>query len=416
MKFTDFNLRDELQQGLDAMRFDTPTPIQERAIPLILQGRDLIACAQTGTGKTAAFVLPILHKIIGSPKGGINTLIIAPTRELAMQIDQQIEGFAYFTGVSSIPIYGGGDGHTWDKQKNALLKGADIITATPGRLISQIASGKVNFTGLKHLVLDEADRMLDMGFYDDIVRIIDMLPRERQTLLFSATMPPRIRKLASRILKEPEEIVLSPDMPAEGIQQQVYMAHDEQKQALLLNILKKKDYRSVIIFAGKKDAVNRLAGTLKRRNFKVEAFHSDFEQTDRERMLLDFKHRKIQIIIGTDILSRGIDVEGIDLVVNYDVPGDPEDYVHRVGRTARASATGTAISFVSGKDFRRWARIEELIGRAIEQVALPENLGPGPEYHKPDRKTKQRNNNHAGKKKFKPGNFRKAKPGTSGSK
>jgi ATP-dependent RNA helicase RhlE len=411
LKFSDFNFHPDVQQGLDAMRFDTPTPIQQKAIPLILQGKDLVACAQTGTGKTAAFVLPILHNIASSSRGKMNTLIIAPTRELAMQIDQQIEGFAYFAGISSVPIYGGGDGQAWDVQKNALVKGADIITATPGRLISQISSGKADFSGLQFLILDEADRMLDMGFYEDIIRIIDMLPKNRQTLLFSATMPPKIRKLANQILRDPEEIVLSPDMPAEGILQKAFVVYDHQKQPLLFDILDNGNYQSIILFAGRKETVKKLASALKRKRRNVEAFHSDLVQSEREQILLDFKHRKIDMLIGTDILSRGIDVEGIDLVVNYDVPGDPEDYVHRVGRTARASATGTAISFVNEDDFRKWYRIEELIKRPIDKSPLPQGLGEAPEYREAssrgNRNSKNRyapssGGNKSGKKRFFP--------------
>lgn len=370
------------------MGYAKPTPIQEQAIPVILQNRDVIACAQTGTGKTAAYILPVLHKIIHTDHRHLNTLVIAPTRELAQQIDQQIEGFAYFTGVSSIPVYGGGDGATWDQQRKALEHGADIIIATPGRLIALLAGGTTKLEHLNHLILDEADRMLDMGFYDDIVKIISYLPKQRQTLLFSATMPPNIRKLANKILKEPAEINIAIAKPAEGILQQAYMVYDEQKVPLIRHILKSGQYTSAIIFASKKEYVKKLEQTLLRAGLPVRAFHSDLEQPEREDILRQFKSRQISTIIGTDVLSRGIDVEGISLIVNYDVPPDPEDYVHRVGRTARAETTGTAITFINDKDQRKFFGIENMIGTTIPKLPLPETLGAGPEYKPEERPRK----------------------------
>lgn len=370
------------------MGYAKPTPIQEQAIPVILQNRDVIACAQTGTGKTAAYILPVLHKIIHTDHRHLNTLVIAPTRELAQQIDQQIEGFAYFTGVSSIPVYGGGDGATWDQQRKALEHGADIIIATPGRLIALLAGGTTKLEHLNHLILDEADRMLDMGFYDDIVKIISYLPKQRQTLLFSATMPPNIRKLANKILKEPAEINIAIAKPAEGILQQAYMVYDEQKVPLIRHILKSGQYNSAIIFASKKEYVKKLEQTLLRAGLPVRAFHSDLEQPEREDILRQFKSRQISTIIGTDVLSRGIDVEGISLIVNYDVPPDPEDYVHRVGRTARAETTGTAITFINDKDQRKFFGIENMIGTTIPKLPLPETLGAGPEYKPEERPRK----------------------------
>ncbi len=362
------------------MGYAKPTPIQEQAIPIILENKDVIACAQTGTGKTAAYVLPVLHKIIHTDHRHLNTLVIAPTRELAQQIDQQIEGFAYFTGVSSIPVYGGGDGATWEQQRKALDHGADIIIATPGRLIALLAGGTVKLEHLKHLILDEADRMLDMGFYDDIVRIISYLPIQRQTLLFSATMPPTIRKLANKILNRPVEISIAIAKPAEGILQQAYMVYDEQKVALIRHLLKVGKYASVLIFASKKEYVKKLEQTLLRAGLPVRAFHSDLVQAEREDILRAFKSKQINIIIGTDVLSRGIDVEGISLVVNYDVPPDPEDYVHRVGRTARAETTGTAITFINDKDQRKFFGIENMIGTTIPKLPLPASLGEAPLY------------------------------------
>jgi len=387
VKFNEFNFDPNLLEGLDAMGFSNATPIQEMAIPVILEGKDIIACAQTGTGKTAAYLLPVLNKIINTEKRHLNTLILSPTRELAVQIDQQVEGLAYFISVSSISIYGGGSGVAWDQQKRAMTEGADIIIATPGRLIALLASGTINFDHLEHLILDEADRMLDMGFYDDIVKIINYLPSKRQTLLFSATMPPKIRMLANKILNRPEEINIALSQPAEGIAQQAYQVFDNQKTRLLMQIFSEDKYTSAIIFASTKENVKVLERELKKLKLPVKAFHSDLEQQERESILRDFKNRQLQILIGTDILSRGIDVEGISLVVNYDVPPDPEDYIHRIGRTARAATTGTAITFVNEKDNRKFLRIEKLIGKEIPKMTLPVELGEGPvfqtEYRKP---------------------------------
>jgi ATP-dependent RNA helicase RhlE len=380
LNFHQFNFHPRLMDGLDSMGFSKPTPIQEQAIPAILQKRDIIACAQTGTGKTAAYVLPILHNIIASDNRHLNTMIIAPTRELAQQIDQQIEGFSYFLGVSSIAIYGGGDGATWDQQKRAMEGGVDIIIATPGRLIAQMAMGTIRFNQVEHLVLDEADRMLDMGFYEDIIRIIKELPANRQTMLFSATMPPKIRSLANRILNNPVEINIAISKPAEGILQQAYLVHNDQKEKLIDQLLKDKSYNSVLIFASTKESVKRLDRNLHRLGLNVKAIHSDLEQPERESVLREFKNKQLSVLIGTDVLSRGIDVEGIDLVINFDVPPDPEDYVHRIGRTARAASTGTAITFINDQEQRKFYRIESLIGREVQKVPLPEGLGPGPVY------------------------------------
>jgi len=377
------------------MGFSKATPIQEQAIPVVLDNKDIIACAQTGTGKTAAYILPILNKLVSTEHRHLNTLVIAPTRELAQQIDQQIEGFAYFLGVSSIPVYGGGDGATWDKQRKALDEGADIIIATPGRLIALLAAGTIKFERLEHLVLDEADRMLDMGFYDDILRIMRYLPTTRQTLLFSATMPPKIRALASKILKNPTEITISIAKPAEGILQQAYMAYDNQKLGLIKHILKGGAYTSAIIFSNSKENVKKLGFELKRQGLGARAFHSDLEQPEREQLLREFKSRKVPILIGTDILARGIDVEGIELVINYETPHDPEDYIHRIGRTARAETTGTAITFINDKDQRKFSIIEKVIGKEVPKLPLPSDLGDAPVYQ-PEVRTHSspRNNDH----------------------
>ncbi len=380
MTFSDFNLDTSLTEGLLSMGFTKPTPIQEQAIPIILSGKDLIACAQTGTGKTAAYLLPVLHHIAQNNDGKINTLIIAPTRELALQIDQQIEAIGYFANVSSIAVYGGGDGMAWEQQKRALKGGTNIVIATPGRLISMLAAGDIKLQALKHLILDEADRMLDMGFNEDILRIISYLPKQRQTLLFSATMPPKIRALAQKILLSPLEVNIAISKPAEGILQQAYLTYDTQKIDLMKYILKNADFSSVIIFCSTKEKVKALDRELHRAGLSVEAFHSDLEQAKREEIMLKFKNKQVRILIGTDILSRGIDVEGISLVVNFDAPPDPEDYIHRIGRTARAETTGTAITFINELDQRKFSSIESLIGKEVPKIALPEFLGNGPEY------------------------------------
>ncbi len=397
MTFDDFDLDYGLLDGIDAMGYRTPTPIQQQAIPVILAGHDLIACAQTGTGKTAAFVLPLLDKILQTEAGGINALILVPTRELAVQIDQQIEAMSYYIDVSSIAVYGGGSGETWNQQKSGLTKGADVVIATPGRLISMLQMGGLNFSSLRHLVLDEADRMLDMGFLDDLVRIISELPKERQTLCFSATMPPKIRQLTEQILRNPEQINIAISQPAAGIKQLAYLAHDDQKHQLVKHILKDADYKSAIIFSSSKEKVKKIEGELRRAGINAKAFHSDLEQDARESLMLDFKARKVPVLVGTDVLSRGIDVEGIELVLNYDVPPDPEDYVHRIGRTARAERTGTAITFVNDQDMRRFGFIEKLINREVEQVPLPEGFGPGPEYRKSDQRGGSQNASRRGK-------------------
>ena len=405
MTFDDFDFDHNLLDGIHSMGFDKPTPIQEQAIPVILNNKDLIACAQTGTGKTAAYVLPIIQKIIASPRHHSNTLILAPTRELAQQIDQQVEALAYFTGVSSMPVYGGGDGVTWEQQKKAIREGIDVVIATPGRLISHMASGDLKLPHLEHLILDEADRMLDMGFYDDILRIISFLPKKRQTLLFSATMPPKIRTLAQRILDQPEQINIAIAKPAEGIVQQVYKVSDSHKLDLISHILKENPYKSIIIFASTKEKVKQLDNTMRKAGFQCKAFHSDLEQTEREALMREFKNRNLPMLIGTDVLSRGIDVEGIDLVVNYDVPPDPEDYVHRIGRTARAERTGTAITFVNPADNNKLRRIEELTGMHVQVMHNPEGIPTAlpthHEMHGDRRKRKpfpRKRNFHSGQK------------------
>ena len=389
MTFNDFNFDDKLLDSLSAMGYSKPTPIQEQAIPLIMANKDLIACAQTGTGKTAAFLLPILNKLLKTEKRHLNTLIVVPTRELALQIDQQVEGLSYFLSVSSIAVYGGNDGTVWEQQKKALKEGADIIIATPGRLIAQLQSGLMDFTHMQHLVLDEADRMLDMGFYEDIMQVISYIPKNVQKVMFSATMPPKIRTLANTILNNPETINIALSKPAEGILQQAYVVYDSQKVPLIQSLLTTGNFPSVVIFASTKDSVKILDRELQRVGIPTKAFHSDLDQSEREQILRGFKAKQIQVLIGTDIISRGIDVEGISLVINYDVPPDPEDYIHRIGRTARAETKGTAITFINDKDQPKFFRIESLIGRDIDKMPVPEVLGAVPLYE-PEKKVEKK--------------------------
>ena len=392
-----------------AMGYKSATPIQEQAIPVILDNHDLIACAQTGTGKTASYLLPVMDKIMKAKDRHNNTLILAPTRELAQQIDLQVEALAYFTNISSLAVYGGGDGIAYEQQKRSMREGVDVIIATPGRLMAHLSSGVLKLEHLQHLILDEADRMLDMGFYDDIMRIVSYLPKNRQTLLFSATMAPKIRKMAGSILNEPQQITISIAKPAEGIDQQAYNIHDQQKQSLLTDIFKDGTYKSAIIFASTKEKVKALYKTFKSLGIKADAFHSDLGQKEREDILLAFKNRRLPIIIGTDVLSRGIDVEGVDLVINYDVPGDPADYVHRIGRTARAETKGTAITLVNGRDKRKFDNIEKLIEKPVPRMTLPEHISAMEITHVEEKRPQQPRNN--GKKKV--WHKKKPKPGTN---
>ena len=400
IKFSDFKFESNIEEALDAMGFETPTPIQQQAIPKILAGTDLIACAQTGTGKTAAFLLPILNKLAKNPDRPfeINTLVIAPTRELALQIDQQVEGFAYFTGVSSLPVYGGGTSNSWDQQKKALTKGADIIIATPGRFISHLNLGYVKLDKVQHLVLDEADRMLDMGFFDDIMTIVSKLPTKRQTLLFSATMPPRIREFSNKLLRNPDQISLAISKPAEGVLQGAYLTYDNQKVPLLEHLVNgKENYKSILVFTSTKRMVREIAQSLKRKKFRVQEISSDLDQKDREEALIKFRNHEIQILVATDILARGIDIKDINLVINYDVPQDAEDYVHRIGRTARADTTGVALTLISEKDQRRFKDIEDLIEMEVKKIPLPAFLGEGPTYEPNKRRSSGGRHNRGGR-------------------
>ena len=410
MTFNELGFEPQLQEGLDMMGFEKPTPTQEQAIPYILNNKDLIACAQTGTGKTAAFVLPILNKLCSTQTKKINTIIVAPTRELALQIDRQIEGFSYFTNSSSFPVYGGGTGDDFEAQKKAIKNGADILVCTPGRLLAHMKFNYFDASGVKHFILDEADRMLDMGFHDDIMTIFKKLPQKKQSLLFSATMPPKIRSLANKILDNPASISLAISKPAAGIQQRAYLAYDSQKIKLTQHLLKGKDLEHVLIFCSTIKSTKELARSLRKVGLPAQDIHSELDQDAREQLLLDFKNKKVKILVATDILSRGIDIKGIELVINYEVPNDAEDYVHRIGRTARADRTGEAITYINGDQCRKFKAIEDLIEREVEKSQLPEGFGPAPEYNTSFRNKKGRN--HKGKRKFggkKPWHKRKPK-------
>jgi ATP-dependent RNA helicase RhlE len=379
--FEELKLLPDLLQGLGDLNFKHPTPIQAEAIPLILDGQDLIGCAQTGTGKTAAFLLPTIHQILeaGSPDE-IKCLIIVPTRELAVQIDQQLQGLSYYTGISSRAIYGGGDGAAFSDEKNALQTGAQIIIATPGRLKVHMSMSYSSFGSLTHLILDEADRMLDMGFHDDIKSIIAQLPKKRQNLLFSATMPPKIRTLSKEILTDPKEINIAVSIPAEKITQIGFSVYPAQKIPLILHIFKARDFQRVIIFCSTKSSAKELYKSLKELKLSVSDIHSDLEQSDRENVLNQFRANKLNILVATDVLSRGIDIEDIELVINFDVPNEGEDYIHRIGRTARAASKGAAFTLIDPDNQYKFAQIEGLIGREIPKAKLPEGLGEAPAY------------------------------------
>ncbi len=404
MLFTQFNFSTELLDGISASGYETATPIQEKVIPIIIEGHDIIASAQTGTGKTAAFLLPIMDFLIKHGESNqVRALLLVPTRELAIQIGQHIEGLSYFTNISSIAIYGGNDGQNFVAEKKALQSGADIVVCTPGRLLAHLKMGYVSFTGIDFLVLDEADRMLDMGFQEDINSIIAHLPSKRQNLLFSATMPEKIRKLARSILNNPKEINIAISKPPDKIVQQAYIVFENQKLPLVKHLLQSITHRCAVVFCGRKQDVKQLTKELKHAKLLVAEIHSDLSQQERETALQHFSSGRIPIVVATDILSRGIDIDTIDLVINYDVPHDGEDYVHRVGRTARAEAVGRAITIVSQQEQGKFAGIEHLIGQVIEKPILPTELGDAPSYNpttkrKSDNKSKQRHYKRTPKK------------------
>lgn len=383
MLFTELPLTDSLLEGLDAMNFKETTPIQEQAIPILLKKKDVIACAQTGTGKTAAFLLPLLNNLQTDDhdQNKVNAIIMAPTRELAQQIDQMMEGFSYYTPFSSVAVYGGNDGEAWDVQKKGLLNGTDVVISTPGRLLSHINLYNIDFSGVKYFILDEADRMLDMGFYDDIMKIVKLLPKDRQTVMFSATMPPKIQQMAKTILRNPEEITISVAKPPESIIQSSYICYESQKMEILKLLFKNKKPHKVILFSGKKQKVKEIAKTLQKMDLSVGEMHSDLDQSQREHVMREFKNERIDILVATDIVSRGIDIDDITLVINFDVPYDVEDYVHRIGRTARAGDSGMAITFVSPEDQHLLEKIEQFLQKKIYRIPVPSELGETPEYN-----------------------------------
>ena len=381
MYFDELALSDEVLDALWDMHFDECTPVQAETIPVILDRRDVISCAQTGTGKTAAYILPLLTNLAydDHDPNKLNAIIMAPTRELAQQIDQQMEGFGFYVPFSSVAIYGGKDTNgSWGNQVSGLQKGADIVIATPGRLLGQMNIYNVDFSGVKYFILDEADRMLDMGFYDDIMTIVKRLPPDRQTIMFSATMPPKIRQLAKAIMHDPVEVQIAVSRPPETIHQMCARLFEAQKPGFIQLALQGKNLKKVIIFAGKKQRVKDLARALRTLKIDARAMHSDLEQNERDQVMLDFRNGKVDVLVATDVVSRGIDVTDVPLVINYDVPHDAEDYVHRIGRTARAENSGEAITLVTPEDARYWHRIEQFLKKEIEKIPLPEALGEGP--------------------------------------
>lgn len=404
MRFDEFDFEPGIQDAVDAMNFTECTPIQEKAIPVIMDGRDLIGVAQTGTGKTAAYLLPVLNELSkgGYPENAVNCLIMSPTRELAQQIDQQVEGFSYFASVSSVAVYGGNDGIRFEQERRGMSMGTDILIATPGRLISHLSLGNCDLSKVSFFILDEADRMLDMGFYDDIMQIVARLPKERQTLLFSATMPAEIQKLASNILHNPVEVKLAVSKPADKILQASYICYETQKVPIIQSLFADRKERRVIIFASSKLKVKEITKTLKRLEMNVGEMHSDLEQSERDDIMHKFRNGHICVLVATDIVSRGIDIDDIDLVINFDVPHDAEDYVHRIGRTARAGSDGCAITLVSVDDQTPFASIEKFIGKDIYKIPVPQELGDAPEYSPRRRQSVHnggRNNRNGGNRK-----------------
>ncbi len=383
MRFDQLDLSDDILDALDAMRFDECTPIQEQAIPRVLEGRDLIAVAQTGTGKTAAYLLPVIDMLADEPApvASVNCIVMAPTRELAQQIDRQMEGFAYYVPVTSVAIYGGTDGATFERQKQGIKQGADVVIATPGRLIAHMQMGYVDLSKVRYFILDEADRMLDMGFYDDIMQIVSKLPVDRQTLMFSATMPPKIQQLAKTILRDPAEVKIAVSRPTEKIDQSAYVCYDNQKTPVLRHLLRTVSSRKVIIFASSKQNVKELARTLRRAGLSAADIHSDLDQQQRDEVLLAFRAGRLDILVATDILARGIDIDDISLVINYDVPHESEDYVHRIGRTARAGMEGKAVTFIGPREQQKFGTIERFLGYEVRKATVPADLGEVPTYN-----------------------------------
>ncbi|MEZ5070513.1 MAG: DEAD/DEAH box helicase [Bacteroidales bacterium] len=400
MTFNDFGFHPDLQEGIDAMGFENPTPIQEQAIPAILEGKDIIGSAQTGTGKTAAFLLPVIQHIVANrEESKTRALVIVPTRELAQQIDQQMEGFSYFTPISSIAVYGGSDGSVFTREKKALTEGTEMVICTPGRMIAHLNNNYVDFSELKYLILDEADRMLDMGFYEDIMKIIQYLPKKRQNLMFAATMPPEIRTLAKTVLHEPVEVSIAISKPAEKVLQVAYVVYEAQKLPLTVHLLKGRNLKSVIVFCSTKLSAKTLNRQLKKEGLEAQDIHSDLDQKEREDIMLRFRNRKLNILVATDLLSRGIDIDNIELIINYDGPHEGEDYIHRIGRTARAASDGIAITLISEAEQHKFARIEKLLEKPVTKATLPPALGDGPDYDPKKKRSGGGNHPHRNRKK-----------------
>ena len=413
MYFDELDLNDNVLDALYDMRFDTCTPVQEKCIPEILEGHDVLGVAQTGTGKTAAYLLPVLSKLDdgGYPKDAINCVIMSPTRELAQQIDQAMQGFGYYLqDVSSVAVYGGNDGNRYDQELKSLRMGADVVIATPGRLITHISLGNVDLSKVSFFILDEADRMLDMGFSEDINTIASKLPKTCQTIMFSATMPEKIEELAKALLKDPVEIKLAVSKPAEKIKQEAYVCYETQKMTIIKDIFKAGDMKRVIVFSGSKMKVKQLAAALQQIGINCGAMHSDLEQAERDDVMFKFKSGQFDVLVATDIVARGIDIDDIEMVINYDVPHDTEDYVHRIGRTARANRDGRAITFVNEEDQYWFQQIEKFLEKVVEKMPLPEGCGEGPEYIKLNKPSK-RNNGRKGKGGKQGGNNRGGKRG-----
>ena len=411
MQFSELNLEDSVLDALDAMNFRECTPVQEHTIPVILEGKDLIGVAQTGTGKTAAYLLPVLNQLSKGnyPEDAINCIIMAPTRELAMQIDQQMEGFSYFMPASSVAVYGGNDGIRFEQEKKGLTLGADVVIATPGRLISHLSLGYVDLSKVSFFILDEADRMLDMGFAEDIMQIVKYLPKERQTIMFSATMPTKIQQLAKTILTNPVEVKLAVSKPAEKIIQAAYICYEAQKLGIIESLFKEQQPERVIIFASSKIKVKEVTKALKRLKLNVGEMHSDLDQSQREAIMHEFRNGRINMLVATDIVARGIDIDDIRLVINYDVPHDSEDYVPRIGRTARANNDGCAITFVSETEQNKFKQIENFLEKEIYKIPVPEELGEAPAYNPRSAKPKGNSQSASGKKRSCNGNRRRKK-------
>ena len=410
MKFDELGLHEGIMEGIETMNFKEMTPVQEQTIPIILEGKDLIACAQTGTGKTAAYTLPLLDRLLheGNPDNVVKSLIVVPTRELAQQIDIQFQGFSYFLPLSTTVVYGGGDGIGWSQQKQGMIMGSDIVIATPGRLLAHIQNSGVDLSHVRYFVLDEADRMLDMGFFDDIMKIVAELPAQRQTVMFSATLPPKIRQLAKQILRDPSEVNIAISKPNEAISQVAYVCYENQKIGIIRELFARPSGTKTIIFSSSKLKTKELARTLKQMKLNVGEMHSDLEQAQREEVMYEFKAGRINILVATDIVARGIDIDDIRLVINYDVPHDSEDYVHRIGRTARANNDGVALTFVNEKEQTNFKSIENFLEKEIYKIPVPEELGEAPEY-------KPRSNDGRKRSSFKGGGRRNNGTGKGGN-